>query len=73
MLSTGTGETAIVEWNSYRYKSYVGPDGQKGIMLFALSKRGYGAEGAAFASDINANRKRYVEEFEGVAYPVIKL
>jgi hypothetical protein len=72
MLSEGTGEAMIVEWNSYRYKSYVGPSGQKGIMLFALSKRGYGSQGIAFASDIKSNRKKYAAEFEGVTYPEIK-
>lgn len=73
MLSEGTGEAMIVEWNSYRYKSYVGPAGQKGIMLFALSKRGYGTQGNAFASDIKSNRKKYAADFEGVSYPEIKL
>ncbi|MBK9980955.1 MAG: hypothetical protein IPP15_00785 [Saprospiraceae bacterium] len=73
MLSEGTGDAMIVEWNSYRYKSYTGASGQKGIMLFALSKRGYGAQGKTFASDITSNRKKYSDEFEGVVYPVIKL
>ncbi len=73
MLSAGSGDSTIVEWNSYRYKSYIGPSGEKGIMLFALSKRSYGAEGNTFATDINANRKKYNDEFEGVNYPEIKL
>ena len=73
MLSEGSGETAIAEWNSYRYKTYVGPSGQKGIMLFALSKRGYGADVNAFAADMKANHKKYVAEFEGVKFPEVKL
>ena len=73
MLSEGTGDAAIVEWNCYRYKSYAGPSGQKGIMLFALSKRGYGAEGKTFAADCNANGEQYMSEFQSVAFPEIKL
>jgi hypothetical protein len=73
MMSEGTGDAAIVEWNCYRYKSYVGPSGQKGIMLFALSKRGYGAGGKTFAADCNSNREQYMNEFQSVAFPEIKI
>ena len=73
MLSEGTGDALIVEWNSYRYKSYVGPAGQKGIMLFALSKRGYGTQGNTFATDVKSNRKNYAAEFEELNYLEIKL
>lgn len=73
ILSEGTGDKTIVEWNSYRYKSYVGPSGQKGIMLLGLSKREYGSAGKTFASDINSNRQKYVTELEGIDFPQVKL
>ncbi|MGB4849015.1 MAG: hypothetical protein WBP41_13915, partial [Saprospiraceae bacterium] len=73
MLSEGTGDGATVEWNCYRYKSYVGPTGQKGIMLLGLSKRGYRNAGKTFASDINSNRQKYVTELEGIDFPQVKL
>ncbi len=42
-------------------------------MLFAMSKRGYGAEGKTFAADCNANGEQYMTEFQSVAFPEIKL
>jgi hypothetical protein len=73
MMSEGTGDAAIVEWNCYRYKSYIGPSGQKGIMLFALSKRGYSASVKEFVSDIMSNRTKYMNEFQTIALPEVKI
>ena len=73
MLSEGTGDAAIVEWNCYRYKSYIGPSGQKGIMLYALSKRAYGTAVIKFVEDIKSNRETYFTAFESLNFPEIKL
>lgn len=42
MMSAGNKkEVNIVEWNAYCYKPYKDEKGRSGIMLFAISKRGY--------------------------------
>ncbi len=73
MLSEGTGDGTIAEWNSYRYKPYVGPGGEKGITLFALSKRGYGSAVSKFAAEIASQRKQLIAAFGSVPYPEIKI
>ena len=39
MLSEGTGENTILEWNVYRYADYQDAAGNKGLSLFSFSKR----------------------------------
>lgn len=73
MMSEGTGESTILEWNVYRYANYDDAAGNKGISLFSLSKRGYGMEVAKFGPDIRDNRPKYLADFIALQRPSISL
>lgn len=73
MLSEGTGENTILEWNVYRYANYKDAAGKKGLSLFSFSKRGYGNGVIEFGPDIRDNRKKYMAEFMAVERPVIQV
>ena len=72
MLSEGTGESVILEWNVYRYANYQNA-GEKGLTLFSYSQRAFGNEVIQFGPDIRDNRKKYVEEFTALKRPEIKM
>ncbi|MGQ7947137.1 hypothetical protein [Flavobacterium sp. WC2509] len=46
----------IVEWNAYRYKKIVDSKGNPTILLFALSKRGYGNGSTPFLTELKSKR-----------------
>ncbi|MFA6276407.1 MAG: hypothetical protein WC622_06640 [Pedobacter sp.] len=72
ILSTGNGDpNAIAEWNTYRYSNYTDKAGSKGVLLFALSKRGYGQDITAFLTDLKSNRAKYVADFIALPNPEI--
>ena len=74
MLSADYGtDQAITEWNIYRYRTYTGPQGVPGIMVFALSKHAYGQQGEKFVNDIKENREKYIRSFVSVDFPQIQL
>ncbi|WP_312819803.1 hypothetical protein [Kaistella carnis] len=73
MMSEGSGESTILEWNVYRYTNFEDASGQKGISLFSLSKRGYGGEIAQFGPNIRDNRPKYMAEFIALPRPTIRL
>lgn len=74
MLSDGNGdENTIVEWNVYRYYDYTDSKGNKGVIIFGLSRRGYGKNVIEFAENIKANRLTYLSEFINLKIPEIKL
>jgi len=52
LLSSGD----IVEWNAYRYKKIVDSKGSPTILLFALSKRAYGADYKNFLVGLKTDR-----------------
>jgi hypothetical protein len=47
LLSDSSSGTVIVEWNAYRYAPY-----GAGLVLYAISRRGYGDEASAFISGL---------------------
>lgn len=65
LLSVGD----IVEWNAYRYKVL---ESNKGIMLFAVSKRTY-SNSDEFLKSVKANRITWVNQLATATIPVIKL
>lgn len=73
MMSEGSGESTILEWNIYRYTNYEDAAGNKGISLFSLSKRGYGIGVAQFGPDIRDNRPKYMSDFIALTRPSISL
>lgn len=53
----------IVEWNGYRYMSYVDSNGNEGVMLIAIVHRVYGdKEIKPFLENLRAIRERDVEQ-----------
>jgi hypothetical protein len=74
MLSENNGDkNGIVEWNAYRYANALDKTGKKGIILYSISKRGYGLKATEFLSDIKLNRKHDVDAFVAQDLPKIKL
>ena len=51
------GTITIVERNVYRYKTYTGKGGNKGVLLFGISTRAYGAAVNGFMTALQTNRK----------------
>jgi len=71
IMSVSTGGTAtIAEWNAYRYTKL--PD-QKGILLFACSKRSYGAAIPSFLRLLKTQRANYVNTLSACSLPAIKI
>ena len=59
---------AIVEWNAYRYSNL---KGNKGVQLFALSKRGYGAATTNFLKDLKTMRPKDISSFAAAKVPQV--
>ena len=61
----------VVEWNAYRYVPL--PKGD-GVALFAVSRRGYGEEGArAFLGGLGTMRSQILKEFATYSTPVVSI
>ena len=74
VVSTGTAKAVeIVEWNGYRYKPFTGKNGQKGVALFAISRRAYGTKITSFLKDLKTNRTPFIEAIGGYPFPEVKL
>jgi hypothetical protein len=60
----------IVEWNAYRYETL-----PEGVLLFGISRRGYGHEDARrfLGEELKQNRSRWLDEMAELALPTIKL
>jgi hypothetical protein len=67
---TSSGEI-IVEWNAYRYSPTA--DG-KGLTLFAISRRGYGEDGATqFLESLTSWRETSIQELAVMDLPPISI
>ena len=60
VMSQGSPRLDLVEWNIYRYKTFVDKAGHKGILLFANSIRSYGNSITDFFGSLSATRKRMI-------------
>lgn len=60
----------IVEWNAYRYEAR-----PEGVLLFGISRRGYGDEDARrfLGEELRQNRSRWIDEMAGLETPAIVL
>ena len=50
------GKVSVVERNVYRYKNYNDGAGHKGVLLFAISQRGYGDDITTFFGNLKSTR-----------------
>ncbi|HSI91048.1 MAG TPA: hypothetical protein VK927_08025, partial [Adhaeribacter sp.] len=66
LISSGTGKTLdIVEWNAYRYKPFQEKSGRKGVLLFAISTRGYAGSIPAFLTGLKTTRTPQIHAIGG--------
>lgn len=59
----------IVEWNAYRYAPYKGPTGEQGVLLFAISRRGYGDGARAFLGNLKTLRPAQINALAAAPLP----
>ncbi|OBX25834.1 hypothetical protein LX77_03110 [Gelidibacter algens] len=67
------GTVTIAERNVYRYKSYAGKSGKKGVVLFAVSSRAYGKEVPAFFSSLKTSQNSLVKKVMSFKFPEITI
>lgn len=71
-MSAGPPEAlTIAEWNAYRYQRFQDESGRKGVVLFAISKRGYGPEIAKFLASTQTKRAATVQAVAGFKMPAV--
>ena len=67
------GTITIVERNVYRYKAFTDKKGNKGIMLFGVSTRGYGTDVTKFLTGLKANRKDGMNKVAAYKMPELNI
>ena len=68
------GSMSIIERNVYRYKIFSNDSGKKGVMLFGVSTRAYGAAAAnQMLVSLKATRKDLVNKVSQFTMPDIKI
>ncbi|MCX8996047.1 hypothetical protein NOF55_02920 [Rhizobiaceae bacterium BDR2-2] len=71
VLSDLQANPIIVEWNAYRY---VPLEGAEGVALYAISRRGYGEDGAkALLQGLGAIRDSHMQELGSSDLPPVKV
>ncbi|GAB2549260.1 hypothetical protein [Rufibacter soli] len=74
MLSAGSKDAlSVVEWSGYRYTPFIDKDGKKGVLLFAISKRGYGKDINDFFSNLKANRMDWINVLGALSVPQARI
>lgn len=68
LLSDSSTGTLIVEWNAYRYVPY-----GDGVLLYAISRRGYDDGASAFISDLANWRTNAIESLATMELPEVVL
>ncbi len=63
----------IIERNVYRYKSFSGKNGQKGVMLFGASERAYGNNVDTFLSSLKKDKPTLLNAVAAFMLPQISL
>lgn len=64
---------SIIERNVYRYKTFTNKIGQKGVLLFGVSTRTYGADVTPFLTSLKATRKELVRKVSAFQMPDINI
>ncbi|EKF61549.1 hypothetical protein QWE_00055 [Agrobacterium albertimagni AOL15] len=71
VVSDLKADPIVVEWNAYRYTPMAKGDG---VALFAVSRRGYGEEGArAFLGGLGTMRSQILKEFAPYPAPAVSI
>jgi hypothetical protein len=74
LMSAGTKKKLdVVEWNAYRYKAFEDEKGRKGILLFAISRRGYNENIAPFLKGLKDERINMINLLGAYEMPVVKV
>ena len=73
ILSEGTGDAAIVEFNIYRYKQIETADQKAALLVYAYSKRSYGSDITAFLTNLKAERPSLLQTMTTTQMPVVKI
>ena len=72
--SDANGKAAgIVEWNTYRYIKITTKEGKKGLLLLAISRRGYGKSIPTFLSKIKSQKSSTAAALAKFKLPEISL
>ena len=72
LMSAGTKKAvSVVEWNAYRYKAFQDEAGRKGILLFAISKRGYDDKINSFFEILKTDRMETINQLGLYELPVV--
>ena len=67
------GSIKIAERNVYRYKSFIDKTGRKGVVLFGISTRAYGAAVTSFFGVLKKTRKDLVNKLAKLKTPEITI
>ncbi|MBS1526902.1 MAG: hypothetical protein JST19_14705 [Bacteroidetes bacterium] len=67
------GKLTIVERNVYRYKNYTDSTGHKGVLLFAVSQRGYGDDIVSFFGNLKKNRVNDINKVAKYDMPNVQI
>jgi hypothetical protein len=71
LVSDLEADPVIVEWNAYRYRAL---EDNEGIVLVAISRRGYGEEGAtSFMSGLGAMRSEAIAALANLSFPAVSM
>ncbi|MDB5005454.1 MAG: hypothetical protein JWQ34_3679 [Mucilaginibacter sp.] len=74
ILSDGKGDKLnVVEHNVYHYANYTDKAGHKGILLFGISKRGYGDDIPTFIKLVKENKIDNVNKLSSYPLPKIEI
>jgi len=72
--SDANGKAAgIVEWNTYRYIKITTKEGKKGLLLLAISRRGYGKAIPAFLSKLKSHKNATATTLAQYKIPAISI
>ncbi|MBR0781080.1 hypothetical protein [Bradyrhizobium iriomotense] len=69
LMSDESTGALIVEWDAYRYVSVAMPDGKNAVILFAISRRHYGAGAGEFLKSLKTKRTADINALVSHAIP----
>lgn len=69
LLSDASGGVVVVEWNAYRYVPY----GDDGVVLYAISRRGYDDDASPFIGRLSVWRQASINALAAMELPPIAI
>ena len=70
VLSDANGDKiSVAEWNGYIYKSFTSSTGKKGVLIFALSVRGYDDHIKDFLTNLKTDKGYYIKAITSYKVP----